>query len=646
MNTRPTVCAPVPLLAVLALGCASEEVDIDFSGEPEQPHELRDIIDIPALEIHPPIRVEDLTRNQLMRISDSLGGWHDFKLIDWQGSWSFYNPGYSPVGNAENDEPNEGGWGLPIYAGISGEVISCWRGLAFDTNWDSTISVRSGNFVTIMRDDGVTFLAAHLITGTIPSWICPNSPEPTLPDGSPNTAGGMQNPSNDYPGSNIPAEAYVEPAQRVFVDAGDYLGRMGAHGNAGGTHTHVTLGLAETINGVERHVFRDPVNESGLAHYHVGFEHAYMRVSEPGVMPNDPWTATSGRDIPEASEFDNLMIWPSPKRRETYSGSYHLGDYNLDGRDDLLCNSVATGRLWVDLASPSGDFGATDQDANTNFCKLPGDRLFTTDVDGDGRQDVVCHNYDSGLTSWDLATGNANFTGAQGWTQVPFCNGATQNIHFGDFDNDGSIDRLCHDFGTGARYVDLRSNGWLGTDESRVSPWCQKRWQRLHVGDLGGGQADDMLCHDTRSGTVSIDRSGGAGNVLGATDETRTPWCQGGGTQLFLADLNGGGIEELVCFDRDNGRFWVDRPNGPVGARYGTTDWSGPANDWCTGPYDTLRFGDVNGDGSEDAVCFSHETGQRWIDYSEASGLDNAEFLNGTDETAGTWCQFSTQGLH
>jgi hypothetical protein len=74
----------------------------------------------------------------------------------------------------------------------------------------------------------------------------------------------------------------------------------------------------------------------------------------------------------------------------------HVGDFNGDGLDDMLCHNTTTGYKWIALAKAGGGFTGTDWQRNMGWCRAPGVQLQVGDFNGDGRDDMLCHNTTTG----------------------------------------------------------------------------------------------------------------------------------------------------------------------------------------------------------------------------------------------------------
>ena len=277
-------------------------------------------------------------------------------------------------------------------------------------------------------------------------------------------------------------------------------------------------------------------------------------------------TRRAALDLAELAFDQSVLLWPGPRRHPTYSGSYRLGDYNGDGADDLLCHHIFSGDIELDLAG----FGVSDITESHGFCASARDRLLVGDFNGDGNDDVLCHDYGTGTLAIDHAAPDGELDGAEVVFAAPgWCLSDQAQVVIGDFDGDGLDDRLCHNFGLGERRIDFANNGFLGTDAGPFAgTWCAGRFQDLHVGSLGGGPGADMLCHDRRSGLIQVDvdatsaelRAGAP--LFGDVDFEIPAFCNDGDSRLYVARVSGSRLDDIVCFNTDDGTFAVDRRTG------------------------------------------------------------------------------------
>jgi hypothetical protein len=172
--------------------------------------------------------------------------------------------------------------------------------------------------------------------------------------------------------------------------------------------------------------------------------------------------------------------------------SWHVadvGDFNGDGRDDILWRNDS-GSLTDWLGTISGGF--TPNAANALAVVATDWQVVGTgDFDGDGRDDILWRNDDGRITSW-LGTATGGFTD----NIANAYNGVSADWHvvgIGDFDGDRRDDILW-------RNDDGRISDWLGTASGGFAPNAANAlfmvaldWQVAAVGDYNGDGRDDIL---------------------------------------------------------------------------------------------------------------------------------------------------------
>ena len=185
----------------------------------------------------------------------------------------------------------------------------------------------------------------------------------------------------------------------------------------------------------------------------------------------------------------------------------HLGDFNGDGRTDMLCHDRA-GYKWVSLAKADGSFSGTSWHKNMKWCRHSGARFLIGDFNGDGRSDMFC--YDSKNKWVALAQPGGSFTGTSSHIAGGWCSHAGSSIYIADFNGDLRDDLLCHDT-TGRNWVMLAQAGGKlnGRTEWKSSyKWCG---EELHLGYLNGDKRADMLCHRKKDGYKWVAAAGSQG---------------------------------------------------------------------------------------------------------------------------------------
>ncbi|XP_033111126.1 uncharacterized protein LOC117112167, partial [Anneissia japonica] len=231
-----------------------------------------------------------------------------------------------------------------------------------------------------------------------------------------------------------------------------------------------------------------------------------------------------------------------------------LGDFNGDGRTDLLCHDT-TGYKWVALASTSGTFSSTSWEAGLGWCWHSGAQLFIDDFNADNRSDMLCHD-GSGYKWISYANQDGSFPGTSWERAMGWCIHSGSQLFTGDFNGDRRADLLCHD-STGYKWVALASSSGTFTSTSWESAlgWCYHNTAKLYIADFNKDKRADMLCSDG-NGYKWVAFSTPAGAFTGTSWEKNMGWCTTG-SQLLVADVNGDGGYDLLCHRPSDGYKWV-----------------------------------------------------------------------------------------
>lgn len=335
---------------------------------------------------------------------------------------------------------------------------------------------------------------------------------------------------------------------------------------------------------------------------------------------NSP-AALSGWD---RSGMRKIYGYPSGDDRRLY-------DYTGDGRADAVIHRpFATTTLDIHYAATTGALTSTQfTHSSQSWCFETGERLLKGFFNSGSRADLMCFNTVTGTKQIDYANsgwpffGDLDLFGSINWTVTNnWCIGANQRIHVGDFNGDGLDDMLCHDASNGYRWVDYNAGGstpFAGTDVSSFTNWCAGANQRLYVGYLDSDSKSDLLCQDFDSGSTWIDHGS---NGIGATDwSSGVPWCGGNdGYELFIGDFNGDGVGDLLCHDNSGPNKYFDYSVNR------TTDLVAN-NLFCWGESSLLFIGDTDNDGKDDLVCRHPSSGYVQVDLAN-DGFAGVDYLD------------------
>jgi len=255
----------------------------------------------------------------------------------------------------------------------------------------------------------------------------------------------------------------------------------------------------------------------------------------------------------------------------------HMGDFNGDGLDDLLCHAKdgapIPGRLRIDYANDAVNNVFGDGDwigTSSSFCRLAQRQLHIGDFNGDGRDDLLCFDTQTGRRFIDFANTVGEFNGTNA-VLAPFCTVIVTTkrwvgeIYVADYDGDGSDDMLCHLKRTGALWIDYANNGLDGADWSSNAGWCRDVNRSIVVGNFNSDGRADMICHDANDGHRWINYANPNGGFDGAAWNSKSgfkfgdgAFCKGRNRTVYAADMSGNGLDDLVCHNSWTGSVAID----------------------------------------------------------------------------------------
>jgi len=315
---------------------------------------------------------------------------------------------------------------------------------------------------------------------------------------------------------------------------------------------------------------------------------------------------------------DACSIWKKDMAWCFHSGSeVHVGDFNGDSIKDMLCHD-RSGHKWIALADRHRSFSGTSWHSPMGWCYKDHDGLHIGEFNGDGRSDMLCHNSKTGHIWIAYANAKGNFDAGTGWhSESGWCNHSGAQLFIGDFNGDGRDDLMCHDT-SGKKYISHadQHGAFKGTSWS-LSGWCGHNGAELYLGDFNGDSHTDMLCHDS-SGSKWIAFASCDGVYSGTNwKKLAMGWCSNSGENLHVADFNGDGRDDMLCHD-GAGRIWIAYSNVEGNFKDGI-GWS-VSMKWCYHSQEKLFVGDFDGDNHSDMLCHDIGDGYKWIAFANLTG--------------------------
>jgi ribosome modulation factor len=200
-----------------------------------------------------------------------------------------------------------------------------------------------------------------------------------------------------------------------------------------------------------------------------------------------------------------------------------VGDFNNDGKDDLLARSGN----YVGLLTHNGTSFTSNSIQNTwlgAWRYSETDKMNVGDFNGDGKDDLFARsggNY-VGLLTHD-GTGFTSLSIQNTWLGA-WRYSETDKMNVGDFNNDGKDDLLVRQ----DSYVGLLTHNGIGFTSNSIQNtwlggWRYSETDKIDVGDFNNDGKDDLLVHNgTYVGLLTYDEG------VGFTPETiQNTWLGG-----------------------------------------------------------------------------------------------------------------------
>jgi hypothetical protein len=246
----------------------------------------------------------------------------------------------------------------------------------------------------------------------------------------------------------------------------------------------------------------------------------------------------------------------------------HTGDFNGDGKTDIVGRALETGQWWV------------AQSTGSSFVN----RLWTTwspavtwvdvkvgDFNGDGKADITGRTLEGGQWWTGLSTGSSFTTSlwATWSTAVTWV-----DVNVGDFDGDGKADITGRTLQGGHWWTGLSTGSSFAT--SLWDTWSTAvTWVDVKVGDFNGDGKSDIIGRTLQGGQWWVGLSTGSSfsNSLWATWSTAVTWVD-----VQVGDFNGDGKSDITGRVLQNGQWWTGVSNGAAFITSLWASWSSAVN--------------------------------------------------------------------
>jgi Domain of unknown function (DUF4347)/FG-GAP-like repeat len=174
-----------------------------------------------------------------------------------------------------------------------------------------------------------------------------------------------------------------------------------------------------------------------------------------------------------------------------------LGDFNNDGKLDVVTLSLNSPNVSLMLGNGNGSFGPPGIFANSFLLTTSGKQLRTGDFNGDGNFDIVVADGDNSIS---VMLGNG--AGSLGAPTRFVTGNNSDNLVVGDIDDDGKLDVITISVGSNTISV-LTGNGTGGFSTPTIFA-VGSTPQQVSIGDFNGDGEQDLVTGNQSSSNVSV----------------------------------------------------------------------------------------------------------------------------------------------
>jgi len=250
------------------------------------------------------------------------------------------------------------------------------------------------------------------------------------------------------------------------------------------------------------------------------------------------------------------------------------GDFNGDGKEDILLYDSSSGQVCIWLMN-----GTTIIGAGSPWTLGPGSPWHIAgvgDFNGDGKSDILLFDSSTGQVYIWLMNGTAISGQGSPWTLG--AGSPWQIAGVGDFSGDGKSDILLFNSSTGGVYIWLMNGTAISGQGSPGALGALSPWQIAGVGDFDGDRKSDILLWNSSTGDVYIWLMNGA-----TISDQGSVWTLGAGSPWRIAgvgDFSGEGKSDIILRNSSTGDVYIWLMNGTTIFGQGSVWTLGAGSPW------------------------------------------------------------------